>query len=51
MAIPGYRRALLRALRRNPRDARGYVHLALSLGGRRLVDRGDVAWRRLVKRG
>jgi glycosyltransferase involved in cell wall biosynthesis len=45
--LPGYRRALLEALRRNPRDARGYVLLAMSLGGRRFLERSERAWQRL----
>jgi glycosyltransferase involved in cell wall biosynthesis len=48
--MPGYRRALREALRRNPRDARAWAHLLLSLSGARGLQAVDHAWRRLTAR-
>ena len=48
--MPGYRRALLEARRREPRDPRVYVHLLVSLAGSRAVEAEDRAFQRLVAR-
>ena len=42
--LPGYRRALREAVRRNPRDARAYAHLIVSLFGERGIQAVDRAW-------
>lgn len=48
--LKGYRRALLALIRLRPLSVRPYVHLAVSLGGRRAVERVDRAWLALLER-
>lgn len=48
--LKGYRRALAALIRLHPQDPRPWVHLAVSLGGRRAVERVDRAWLALQER-
>jgi glycosyltransferase involved in cell wall biosynthesis len=42
--LRGSRRALVEVIRREPRDARAYLHLLVSLGGPRAAGAADRAW-------
>ena len=48
--LPGYRRALREAVRRNPRDIRTYAHLMVSLFGARGIEAVDRGWGRIASR-
>jgi len=48
--LPGYRRALREAVRRNPRDIRAHAHLLLSLFGARGIRAVDRGWGRIASR-